>query len=78
MNAQSCSTIWWAAATGAPNRVATAAADRKQAWKARLRATRSRPMASWARSTAGRGRHDPRRLPDERAEEQPRPDALAR
>ena len=58
MNNHSCRTIWCAATDAAPNRAATAAADRKQAWKARLRASRSRPMASCARSSTGTGRSD--------------------
>ena len=49
----SCSTTWWAATAAAPNRAATAPADTKQAWNAIVRSTRSRPMTTWARSTAG-------------------------
>ena len=58
MKNHSCRTTWCAATDAAPNRAATAAADRKQAWKARLRASRSRPMASCARSSTGTGRSD--------------------
>ena len=48
-----CSTTWWAATAAAPNRAATAPAETKQAWNAIVRSTRSRPMTTWARSTAG-------------------------
>ena len=52
----SCSTTWCAATAAAPERAATAAAERKQAWKARLRSTRSRPSTSCARIFPGSGR----------------------
>src|ERR1700712_2891578 len=56
MNTQSCRTTWCAATDAGPNRAVTAVADRKQAWKARLRRSRSRPRPSWARRSAGTGR----------------------
>ena len=85
MKNHSCRTTWCAATVAAPNRAATAAADRKHAWKARLRASRSRPMASCARSSAGTGRSATGSsaggggpFPVQGVQEQPRPHRLAR
>ena len=69
MKIQSCSTIWWAATDGAPKRAATAVADRKQAWNAALRSSRSRPRPNCARMSATRGRSE-HAFADQRADEQ--------
>jgi hypothetical protein len=52
----SCSTTWCAATDAAPNRAATAPAEMKHAWNARVRNTRSRPITTCAFNTEIRSR----------------------
>src|SRR3954470_19495198 len=63
----SWSAIWCAPRAAAPARAATPAATRKDSCSTAARRRRARPMTSWMRSAAGRGRHGPpsRERPDE-------------